>query len=120
MIVKALLISAVLAALLWLIRTRPGHNRLALARISGLAVACLWILAAIYPDLVTRVANLIGVGRGTDLVLYLLVVAFTFTTVGMYQRLRSLDDRLAEVTRAHALLAHQLEEQPPQPTHRHD
>lgn len=118
MIVKALLIGSVLAALLWLVRARPSPHRLALARLGGLVVACLWIVAVINPDITTWVANLIGVGRGTDLVLYLLVVVFTFTTVAQYQRLRVLDDRIAEMARAQALLACSLEDglqQPPDP-----
>lgn len=119
MIVKFLLIASVLAALVWLVRARPGHNRLALARLAGLVISFLWIVAVIDPDITTRIANLIGVGRGTDLVLYLLVVAFTFTTVGHYQRLRTLDDRMAELARSQAILAHRLTELPERPPEHH-
>ena len=69
------------------------------------------MLAVINPDLVTWVANLIGVGRGTDLVLYLLVVVFTVSTVGQYQRVRQLEDRLAELTRTQALLGRRIDDQ---------
>jgi hypothetical protein len=103
--VKVLLILSVLAALAWVIRARPSNQRLALTRLAGLAVATCWIVAVINPELVSQVAHLVGVGRGTDLVLYVLVVVFMFTTVGQQQRLRLLEDRLAELTRSQALLA---------------
>ena len=41
--------------------------------------ACIW--AVLRPDDLTIVANYVGVSRGTDLLLYLLVVAFMFTTL---------------------------------------
>jgi small membrane protein len=110
-IVKLLLIASVLALLAWLMRARPSHHRLALTRMASVVFACLWIVAVITPDSVTTVANLIGVGRGTDLVLYVLVVVFAFTTVGQYQRLRQLEDRLAELTRSQAILGRRMEDQ---------
>lgn len=110
MTVKILLIASVLAALYWLVRTPASHNRLALTRLGGLVIAALWTIAVINPDITTRVANLIGVGRGTDLVLYIFVVAFTFSTVASHQRTRALDDRVAALTRSQALLVQRLAE----------
>ena len=103
-IVKLLLIASVLAILAWVMRSRPSNHRLAVTRIASVGIAGCWILAVLNPGLVSWVANQIGVGRGTDLVLYLLVVVFTFTSVGQYQRLRQIDDRIAELARSHALL----------------
>jgi hypothetical protein len=109
-IVKLLLICSVLAILAWVIRSRPSTRRLALTRIASIAVAVCWVVAVINPDLVTWVANLIGVGRGTDLVLYLLVVVFTISGVAQYQRIRRLEDRIAELTRSQALLGRRVED----------
>jgi len=110
-IVKLLLIASVLAILAWVMRSRPSTRRLALTRMASIAVALCWVLAVINPDLVTWVANLIGVGRGTDLVLYVLVVVFTVSSVGQYQRLRQLEDRIAELTRSQALLGRRVDDQ---------
>jgi hypothetical protein len=109
-IVKLLLIGSVLAVLAWVIRSRPSTRRLALTRIASIVVAICWVVAVIDPDLVTWVANLIGVGRGTDLVLYLLVVVFTISSVAQYQRIRRLEDRIADLTRSQALLSRQVED----------
>jgi hypothetical protein len=117
-IVKLLLIGSVLAILAWVIRARPSNQRLALTRMASIVVACCWVLAVLNPELVTWIANRIGVGRGTDLVLYVLVVVFTVSSVAQYQRLRRLDDRIAELARTQAILGHQVEQQhrhPPSP-----
>lgn len=113
--VKVLLILSVLAALAWVVRARPSNHRLALTRLAGLAAATCWIVAVINPEIVSRVAHLVGVGRGTDLLLYVLVVVFMFTTVGQQQRLRLLEDRLAELTRSHALLEHRASDDSDRP-----
>ena len=46
---------------------------------------------------------MLGVSRGTDLLLYLLVVAFMFTTLSSYIRFRELELRYARLARAVAL-----------------
>ena len=107
MIIKVLLIASVMAAAFWLLRGRRAGGRLALTRLAGLAFAGCWVLAVLAPDLVTRVANLVGVGRGTDLVLYVLVVAFLFTTAGQHQKIAQLSDDVAVLTRALALVEHE-------------
>ena len=64
-------------------------------------VAAVW--AVLRPDDLTAVANFVGVGRGTDLVLYVLVVAFIFTTLSSYVRFREQELRYAKLARAVAL-----------------
>ena len=110
MIVKLLLIGSVLVVLAWVVRSRPTHHRLAITRLASVGIAVCWIIAVLNPDLTTRLANKIGVGRGADLLLYVLVVVFTVTTVAQYQRLRRIEDRLAEITRANAILGRQLDD----------
>ena len=48
-------------------------------------------------------AHLVGVGRGTDLLLYGLIVAFLGYTVTSYLRFRLIERRLTELTRQIAL-----------------
>ncbi|MDQ6716354.1 MAG: DUF2304 domain-containing protein [Actinomycetota bacterium] len=58
----------------------------------------------LFPDAVTRVALLVGVGRGTDLVLYLLCLAFALVSVSLFLRLNEIHDRYVELARRLALL----------------
>jgi hypothetical protein len=108
MIVKAFLIASVFATACWLVRGHRRGRRLALTRIAGLMFAGCAVLAILSPNTVTRVANLVGVGRGTDLLLYVFIVAFTFVVVGQNQQIRHLNDRMARLTRAQALLEHEV------------
>ena len=39
------------------------------------------VVAILFPDLTTRVANVLGVGRGTDLLIYLFVLAAVFAFI---------------------------------------
>lgn len=52
---------------------------------------------------ITWIANKVGIQRGLDLVLFLLVIAFAFTTVSTYLRFRELEIRYAQLARAIAL-----------------
>lgn len=116
MAIKLVLILSALSALIWLIRSPNAAHRLVVTRLAGFVVAAGWITAVLYPDLLTRLGNVLGVGRGTDLLLYVLVVVFTFTTVGFYQRVRQLDDQITQLTRALALVEHQAAQGDSDPT----
>lgn len=107
MAIKLLLIASAIAALVYLVRAQNVSHRLLVTRIAGFSIAGAWVVAVLYPDLLTRIGNAIGVGRGTDLLLYVLVVVFTFTTVGWYQRLRQLDEQVTQLTRSLALVERQ-------------
>ncbi|AZG47479.1 DUF2304 domain-containing protein [Gordonia insulae] len=61
------------------------------------------VYAMLRQDDVTWVANKIGIQRGLDLVLFLLVIAFAFTTVSTYLRFRELEIKYARLARAVAL-----------------
>lgn len=104
MIIKVLLIAGALA-LGYLLLRQPGAGRtLALRRLLGLAVLAVGIAAVLFPLAVTEVANAVGVGRGTDLVLYILVMVFLFTTVSLYQRLHEMERALTTLARRLAML----------------
>ena len=80
-----------------------GNRRKARAKLGFLVFifACVW--AMLRPEDLTKVANFVGVGRGTDLLLYGLVVAFMFTTLSSYIRFREQELRYARLARAVAL-----------------
>lgn len=59
--------------------------------------------AVLRPQDTTRAAHLLGVGRGTDLVLYFLVVGVTGLALNTYLRFRSVEKRLTDLTRDLAL-----------------
>lgn len=103
MIIKVFLVASVLLAGWWLLRGRPTGSRLAVTRVGGLLVALGWLAMVLVPHLAANVAHRVGVKEAPNLVLYLLVVVFTFTTISQRIRVNDLEERIARLTRAQAL-----------------
>jgi hypothetical protein len=61
------------------------------------------LVLIVYPELATVVANLLGVGRGTDLLVYLLFIVVVFVLVGNLVRSRNLDRLVTTLARKIAL-----------------
>ena len=84
-----------------------GNRRKARAKAGVKIGFVLFIFVAVWavlrPDDLTVIANIVGVSRGTDLLLYSLVVAFMFTTISAYVRFREQELRYARLARAIAL-----------------
>jgi hypothetical protein len=90
-----ILAAAFVADIIGLVR-KPGSRRLRLVRAAVWAVAA---LAIAHPEFPQAVANLFGIGRGADLVLYLSVVAFLAVSFYFYSRYFRLQGQLADVVR---------------------
>ena len=103
LIVQVLLLLAILAVLLVLVRRGNTVRGRAFKRLAFLAFLVATVYAILRPGDVTWVANKIGVGRGTDLLLYCLAMAFFAWAVNTYVRFRNLEARFAELVRAVAL-----------------
>lgn len=103
-IVQFLLVAAFLFLLLVAIRSRTAHSVSASKKLFFMAFTFVLIVAVLAPDMVTAVANLVGVGRGTDLVLYMLAVAFGFYVVNDYLRAQDNQQQLHRLARRIAVL----------------
>ena len=73
LIIQLLLILGIIVITAWLFITR-GARQLAIRRLIILAFAVFAVLAVLFPNAVTVVARFVGVGRGTDLLLYATVI----------------------------------------------
>ena len=83
-LVQVLLIAATLAVAAVAIRSRGSMRVKAWRKVAFVLLMLCVIGAVLWPGLVTWAAQLVGVGRGTDLVVYLLAIAFGFTVVTQY------------------------------------
>lgn len=101
-IIQVILISVVLAVAARLFWSR-GARAQAIRRLGVVVFASLAVLSILLPDIWSAAARLVGVGRGTDLVLYGLVVAFLSSTVTNYLRFRDLEARYTKLARRIAL-----------------
>ncbi len=57
----------------------------------------------VMPELSTQVANLVGIGRGTDLVLYAFIMFTLFNTVGLTSQLKKTDAQITALVRSVAI-----------------
>lgn len=102
---QVLLLAAVLVLMAYFLANRRKARAKAGVKLGFVVFIAFGIWAVLRPDDLTVAANLVGVDRGTDLLLYLVTVAFVFVTVSAYIRFRELELRYARLARAVALQA---------------
>ena len=102
-IVQVALVLAVIIVSLALMRGGSNARHLAIRRIMLVLFACVAALSIFFPELLTRVARVLGIGRGTDLVLYGLIVSFMVFMATTYQRFRHMESTLTKLSRRIAL-----------------
>lgn len=71
-----------------------------------LASSLIWLgagVAILWPDLTTRIAHVLGIGRGADLVIYVVTILFLASFFYMLQRFRRLETELTLLVRQLAL-----------------
>jgi len=113
-LIQIVLLSAVVILLAVFARNWNTTRMRAWKRIAFLAFCLANAYAVLRPGDTTKVAHLVGVGRGTDLVLYLLVVGVTILALNTYLRFRAIERRLTELARDAALrTAHRPEPKRP-------
>ena len=88
----------------------------------SLAGAVVWLLATLFilrPELTMRVADLLGIGRGADLVLYVFVIFFILVSFYFYGRFRVLESQMTEVVRHIAIANHETSAKNKDGNHEH-
>ena len=77
-------------------KVRGGRRRFRIVR----AVILLAAAAAIWePSLLSRLARLLGIGRGTDLLLYLFLMTFIGVSFALYARCQKLERQIVALAR---------------------
>jgi len=109
-LIQLLLIGVVIFTATRLLRGRGARTQ-AVRRLGLLLFAALAVWSILFPNVWNQIARVVGVGRGTDMLLYALVVAFLSFTLTTYLRFRDLETRYTKLARRLAL----DEASPPQP-----
>lgn len=69
-----------------------------------IGIMCLTgIVFILFPEITNRIAAVLGVGRGTDLLFYLSVIGFGFMLLLLYSRIRKLERQFTELVRRQAI-----------------
>jgi len=61
------------------------------------------VVATISPNITNSLANAVGVGRGADLLLYMLAVAFVFVVISIYIKFQEYEQRINKLARSIAV-----------------
>ena len=103
-LVQVLLIAAFAFIFVQALRSRRAHSVDAWKKMAFVLLMVLVVIAVLAPDLVSVVARLVGVGRGTDLVLYMVSVTFGFYVVNQYLGAQASRHQLHQLARRIAIL----------------
>ena len=101
-LIQLLLIVVVIVVAARLLRGRGARTQ-AVRRLGLVFFAALAVWSILFPSVWSQFAKLVGVGRGTDMVLYALVVAFLSFTLTTYVRFREFETRYTKMARRLAL-----------------
>ncbi len=101
MIIRILLLTG-LAAIGWLVFLR--RNRLPVHIFVVFVMLGAGGLAVIFPELTNDIAHIVGVGRGADLITYVVAVVVMFVLLHYYTKFVELQRQLTGVVRELAIL----------------
>jgi small membrane protein len=108
MLIQIILLAGAIVLLALFVRQWDRVRTRAWKRLAFLAFVGTNIYAIVRPEDTTWVAKHMGVGRGTDLILYLLVIGVAFMTLNTYMRFRSLEKKITDLARTIAIRDAQL------------
>ncbi|MDQ0645026.1 DUF2304 domain-containing protein [Microbacterium murale] len=102
--IQLLLIAAIIVLAVFTMRRTGADSHLAIRRLlMGLFVIGA-VLSVLFPQWLSWLARIIGVGRGTDLLLYALVIVFLAFVYTQYRRNINLQRQLTLLARKIALI----------------
>lgn len=102
-IVQIALVLAVIIVSVALMRGGLNARYLAIRRMMLMLFACVAAFSVFFPSTLTKLAVLLGIGRGTDLVLYALIVSFLVFVASNNHRFRQLEKSITQLSRHIAL-----------------
>ena len=107
MIIRIVLLSA-LAAIGWFVFLK--RNRLPFHIVLVFAMLGAGGFAVIFPEQTDLIANFVGVGRGVDLITYVIEVTVLFVLLHYYTKFVELQRKLTDVVRELAIIRAELED----------
>jgi small membrane protein len=108
-LIQILLIASIVVVAALLGRVTSNARSMAFRRLFLLGFVAVSALAILFPETLTTIANWLGVGRGTDLLLYVLVIAFIGNLAMNSRRATELGRRITLLSRDIALTRAELE-----------
>lgn len=102
--IQIIVILVALGLLLFVLGGSQTHSSRAWKKIAFFMLAITMIITVIFPDVTTQAAHVVGVGRGADLLLYILALAFIWYVLNSYIHQQRDKDTVFRLARKVALL----------------
>lgn len=99
MLIEIVLVVAIGVVTVLLTRSTANARHQAIRRLLLVAFVVVAVVSVLYPAWLTYVAKVMGVGRGTDLLLYALVIAFVSYIATSHRRSNQLSRKITLLTR---------------------
>ncbi|MEJ7739652.1 MAG: DUF2304 domain-containing protein [Chitinophagaceae bacterium] len=97
---KLILLTGILMLLaFYLIKVRSKI----LDRIFFIGLLLMGMVLVLYPDITSKLAKFIGIGRGADLIFYLAILFFLFCFLLSYGKIKELEKNMTEFIRNDAI-----------------
>lgn len=103
-IIQIILIIAFVAGLVKFLANPSSYQIRAWKKILGLGFFVVAIYAVVFPESLNKIAGYLGVGRGADLLLYCLALAFVFVSLNLYVNKKQDQKRFTELVRKVAIV----------------
>lgn len=84
--VQVIIVAAVVWLLWWFVARQKASTISAFKKIGIVLLGVVMVVSVLFPELTTWVANLLGIGRGADLLLYGLTATFVVYALTQYTR----------------------------------
>lgn len=111
MIYLQILVSIFIVLLLFKLFKQKQHNRVSLSAFVIWFILWLLVLVVFWqPDTTSYLANLLGIGRGADLAVYISIVVIFYLLFKIFARLNKLDSDITRLVREDALKNHEQKE----------
>ena len=102
-LIQIILLTVVIMILLYIVKNGANQKGRAYKRILLFILLTFSMLAIFWPEGTNNVAHVFGVGRGADLLLYCLAVAYFLTTLNVYIKLQEYRNNLHSLARRQAI-----------------
>jgi len=109
-VIQVVLIVAIIGVALLLNRSTADSRHQAIRRLLLLGFVVAAVASVAFPAVLSYLAGFVGVGRGTDLLLYALVIAFLSYIATSMRRTRQLTARITVLARELALAQARIED----------
>jgi hypothetical protein len=107
MIIRIVLLGA-LAAIGWFVFLK--RNRLPVHIVVVFAMLGAGAFAVLFPEETDKIANFVGVGRGVDLITYVIEVTVLFVLLHYYTKFVELQRKMTDIVRELAIVRGELED----------